>query len=59
MKTSKVVASFDTTDDKINYYCGSCKKRIKLVNGICPKCHSDYAATMEVFSIPIPKKGRK
>jgi hypothetical protein len=37
--------------------CGEClDKRVELVplvNGICPKCKTDYAATADVFNIPV------
>jgi hypothetical protein len=40
--------------------CGECLYKnveiVQLVNGVCPKCGTDYAATADVFSIPISKK---
>ena len=37
--------------------CGECLSNkteiVPLVNGVCPKCGTDYAATADVFSIPM------
>ena len=33
---------------------------VKLVDGVCPKCGTDYAATGDVFNIPLKvKPGKK
>lgn len=46
--------------------CGECLSKrveiVELVKGVCPKCGTDYAATMDVFNIPLKKsttKGKK
>jgi hypothetical protein len=43
--------------------CGEClnkdAKIVQLVNGVCPKCGTDYAATMDVFNIPMPKQKKE
>lgn len=39
--------------------CGEClynkTEIVALVNGVCPKCGADYRATMDAFSLPMPK----
>jgi hypothetical protein len=38
-------------------HCGECLNKrveiVQLVKGVCPKCGTDYAATADVFSIPM------
>jgi hypothetical protein len=41
--------------------CGECLMNraevVELVNGKCPKCGTDYAATMDAFNVPMPDVG--
>lgn len=46
--------------------CGECLNKkaefVELANGVCPKCGTDYAATADVFNIPLktnPKPAKK
>jgi hypothetical protein len=43
--------------------CGECLDKkaefVQLVNGVCPKCGTDYAATADVFNIPVKAKPGK
>ena len=44
-------------------YCGEClhnkKEIVPLVKGVCPKCGADYAATADVFNIPMKAPAKK